>query len=387
MKSVNPFKGDKIVNNSSRNTYFHCEDSKQPSMIQIMNTSPDASTKKGKSPMTPPCENEFENCPRDRSSLLFNGSSFNADHLRKTSASPLTNKPGAKIGTKSGTNVSENSLMKKKIFQCNMLAQSKDEKFSNLSKLSEINKEGSHVLYQSVNRQKTPNNRSLHRENSMNSVMKSKSRSINEKENRQSSNSASHTTQNPIQNNIQTKKMPNISSGKFKFSQIYTNFPGNKNNVNVNININSISSQSLSNNNMNSNISAEKKRKTPKSMSIPSNMTQHSQAIASTIELIQKGSRDGNNTRKDPVNKLPNNVYNGIFANHVIPNATVTPALAYVRPLTNTNKSKSKENLSSVKFIRKDLSRPKSASGTRPLSSNCNNYTTTANSSANFFKK
>ena len=188
---ANTEKNNKNLNNTSRNMNLGVgkDESKTPSLLQIMNTSPDASmNNKLKPSLTPPSDPDYENIPMKNNININNISGFqqgksgssNTGSIasqRNASASPFGQRmvmEGKKANPFGFPQSPNENIMKKKIFQCNMLAQSKDEKFSNLSKLSDIN-----VNSSNLNRQKTPNNRSLTRDISEhNLILKNKSKSI-----------------------------------------------------------------------------------------------------------------------------------------------------------------------------------------------------------------
>jgi hypothetical protein len=289
----------------------------------IMNTSPEATyNKNGK--RTPPSEAE----QKEESSGKI------SSNISKSSVSPFGQ--NIKKGNYGFSNIMENSQTIKKIVHNNMLAHSKNDKISNsTNKLESFSK--NYNPYQSssvkpINKNLT--NRSLNREFSTSSsnILKIKSKSINSKGDRINAQASSiekgkKLSFDKIMNNIRNESKVNL---KVKYSPIYNNMT--KNNLNLNLTSGSGTTPSYNI------ISTGKNKKTPTSSNIIIEDT--------SPEMTLKKNEVSTNT------KIQNSK-----------ETTVSNNLTYQKPFDKTQNSK--ENISNVKFIKKDSNRPKSATAYR----------------------
>jgi hypothetical protein len=343
-----------------------------------MNTSPDGSfNKKVKSFMTCPYDGEVDNFPsfknklqKDNSTGQFGVSCSLIDSdIRQASGSPFNNslKNNIKKNSIKFCYACDNILNNKKALKTSVLSKSKEEKssqvlknadnYANILNLNQINnKINVNPLGNNINRHKTPNEiRFLMREYSgQGLVLKNKSRSINERTIPAKGSLEKNQKNSPINNQINNNVSNNPNSNKLKFAQIYNNFP-EKNNLNINLN--AVSGSKRNHDEIN-----DKKKKTPKAFQ-PKNQN-------SNIDKNKDISTNISNLNKGCTNQASGNI------NNTNNNSTLfSSTLSYVKPAEN-NKSKSKDNLSSVKILKKEPHRPKSATVLR------NN-----NSSNNFLKK
>jgi hypothetical protein len=289
----------------------------------IMNTSPEATYNK----------NGKEGTPKSEAEQKEESTGKMSSNISKSSVSPFGQ--NTKKGNYGFSNIMENSQTIKKIAHNNILAHSKNEKISNsTNKIESFSK--NYNPYQSssvkpINKNLT--NRSLNREfsSSSNNILKIKSKSINSKGDRNSAQASSvekgkKLSFDKIMKNIRNDSKVNL---KVKYSPIYNM---NKNNLNLNL---TSGSGTIPYYNV---ISSGKNKKTPTS----SNMI-----IEDTSpEMTTKKHEVTNNT------KIQNSK-----------ETTVTNNLTYQKPFEKTQNSK--ENLSNVKFIKKDSNRPKSATAYR----------------------
>jgi len=381
--SLNPVKSntEKAAEFSSRNKKYQEGDYKQPSNNnQVVNTSPDASVNKSNKGSVSylDLDNNNKENKKETSSLQFVNIN-NQNNLRKSSVSPF----GHKIALENkkqmfGLNNSRDFLVKKKVFQSNLLVQSKDDKFSNLS----INNHNN-ILSASINRHKTPENRLFNRDYSAHNLFyKNKSKSINRDRNTNGVSQERGKKNTLMESVSKSNRQMNLLNSKIKFSP--THNLSSKGDLNINVNM-------PNSNHMNINpVSTGKNnnKKTPKnsinivqvqpvSSCLHQNISTNSVdvAIKNKDQITTANSGSAGNTGTGitgaSINKIStvsilsgNNTNSNLNTNlNSNPNSAVLSS--FIRPIDN--KAKTKEGASNPKFIKKDATRPKSATGIRTI--------------------